>query len=182
MSHFRSFLQKSWSGCSRARLWSFQAQLDDVLGLGVIKADGLDIVLQPRFPEFAAKITPTEFAPGITFGSGTMTPVEYMVALAEGTEPPPAGLNIRTIQTLAFSNAMKFHITQYVVRRAAGWADRGYTETLTDFATLNERSKFWSDAQRAWFMNWEETPDIRRSLDERQGIHERILLRELLRR
>ena len=137
---------------------------------------------QPRFPDFAAKIMPTEFAPGVTFGSGMLSPIDYMVDLAEGTEPPPAGFGIRSILTLGFSNAMKFHINQYLSRRAADWAARGYTETLADFATLNERSKFWGDAQRAWFLNWEETEDIRRSIGERQGIDERIKLRELLRR
>ncbi len=137
---------------------------------------------QPRFPDFAAKIMPTEFAPGVTFGSGMLSPIDYMVNLAEGTEPPPAGFGIRSILTLGFSNAMKFHINQYLSRRAADWAARGYTETLADFATLNERSKFWGDAQRAWFLNWEETEDIRRSIGERQGIDERIKLRELLRR
>ena len=142
----------------------------------------LDSNGQPQFPEFAAKITPTEFAPGITFGTGTMTPINYMVGLAEGTEPPPAGLNIRSILTLGKSNAMQFHITQYLTRRAADWAERGYTETLVDFKTLNERSKFWGDAQRAWFKNWEEIGDIRRAFGERQGIDERIKLQVLLRR
>jgi len=137
---------------------------------------------QPRFPDFAAKIAPTEFAPSATFGSGTMSPIDYMVGLAEGTEPPPVGFGIRSILTLGFSNAMKFHINQYLARRAADWAAQGYTETLADFATLNERSKFWADAQRAWFLNWEETEDIRQSFGERQGIDERIKLRELLRR
>ena len=137
---------------------------------------------EPLFPEFAARIAPTEFAPGITHGSGTMSPIDYMVGLAEGTEPPPAGFGIRSILTLGFSNAMKFHIEQYLTRRAADWAARGHTETLADFAALNERSKFWADDQRAWFLNWEEQEDIRRSLGERQGINERIMLRELLRR
>ena len=77
---------------------------------------------QPRFPEFAANIKPTAFAPGITFGSGTMSPIDYMVALAEGHEPLPRSVNIRSIQSLGPSNTFKFHFTQYAVRRAAGWA------------------------------------------------------------
>jgi len=51
-----------------------------------------------------------------------------------------------------------------------------------DFPTLNARSKFWGDDQRAAFENWEEVENIRRPLGEPQGIDERILLRELLRR
>src|SRR6185295_14339024 len=54
----------------------------------------------PVFPEFAAAIKPTEFAPGKRFGSGTLSPVDYMLGMAQGRILPPRGLNIRTIQTL----------------------------------------------------------------------------------
>src|SRR3974390_1498894 len=39
---------------------------------------------QPVFKDFAAAIVPTEFMPGKVFGSGTMQPIDYMVALADG--------------------------------------------------------------------------------------------------
>src|SRR5205814_3903722 len=52
----------------------------------------------PLFKEFAAAIRPTEFAPGKVFGSGTMLPIDYLVALAEGRVTPPANLDIATIQ------------------------------------------------------------------------------------
>jgi len=58
----------------------------------------------------------------------------------------------------------------------------GFTETLTDFAALNARSKYWGDDQRAAFKNWEEVSDPRNPLGGRQGVDERIMLRELLRR
>jgi amidase len=138
--------------------------------------------VKPVFPEFAAAIKPTEFAPGVVFGTGTMTPADYMVALADGKVPMPASLNIQTIQQQAPSKAFRFHFVQYATRRAADWKALGITETLVDFPTLNARSKFWGDDQRAAFRNWEETDDIRNPLDERQGIHERFLLREFLRR
>jgi amidase len=138
--------------------------------------------VRPVFPEFAAAIKPTEFAPGVTFGTGTMTPADYMVALADGKVPIPSNLNIQTIQQQAPSKAFRFHFVQYATRRAADWKALGVTETLIDFPTLNARSKFWGDDQRAAFKNWEETDDIRNPLDERQGIHERFLLREFLRR
>jgi amidase len=142
-----------------------------------LKEDGT-----PVFPEFAAAITPTRFAPGVTLGAGTMTPADYMVALADGRVPIPKNLNIRSIQPQAPSKAFRFHFVQYAARRAADWKALGITETLIDFPTLNARSKFWGDDQRAAFKNWEETNDIRNPLDERQGIHERFLLREMLRR
>ncbi len=136
----------------------------------------------PMFPEFAAMIRPTEFAPGKKFGSGRMAPADYLVGLADGRIPPPKALNIRTLQQLADSNAFRFHFVQYATRRAADWAAHGFKETLVDFPTLNARSKFWGDDQRAAFKNWEETDDIRNPLNERQGIAERFMLRELLRR
>jgi amidase len=136
----------------------------------------------PLFADFAASIRPTEFAPGKTFGSGTLAPIEYMLQMAEGRIPPPRNLNIRTILQLAQSNAFTYQFEQYASRRAADWKARGFTETLTDWPALNARSKYWSDEQRAWFKNWEETTDMRNAPAARQGIAERIMLRELLRR
>lgn len=137
---------------------------------------------QPLFPDFAAAITPTEFMPGKVFGSGTLAPIDYCIKLAEGLIPPPKNLNIATIQQQELAMAFRFHIPQYLVRRAADWAALGCKETLVDFATLNARSKFWGDDQRAAFKNWEEVTDLRNPLDQRQGVDERIMLRELLRR
>src|SRR5580692_1675478 len=137
---------------------------------------------QPQFPEFAAKIKPTEFAPGKTLGSGTMKPIDYFLDLAEGRVPVPKNLNIRAIEEEVESNAFTFHFNQYALRRAADWKEHGFNETLIDFPTLNARSKFWGDDQRAAFKNWEEMEDMRNALGERQGIDEHIMMRELLRR
>jgi amidase len=142
-----------------------------------LKADGT-----PLFAEFAAAIRPTEFAPGKVFGSGTMKPIDYLVELAEGRIAPPANLDIATIQQQELAMTFRFHLPQYLARRAADWRARGFTETLTDFASLNARSKFWGDDGRAAFKNWEEVEDPRNPLGGRQGVDERIMLRELLRR
>lgn len=136
----------------------------------------------PLFKEFAAAIVPTEFMPGKVFGSGTMTPIDYCVALAEGRIAPPKNLDLGTIQHQEMANTFRFHISQYLMRRAADWKDKGFTETLKDWATLNARSKFWGDDQRSAFKNWEETADPRNPHGQRQGVNERIMLRELLRR
>jgi Asp-tRNA(Asn)/Glu-tRNA(Gln) amidotransferase A subunit family amidase len=136
----------------------------------------------PLFKEFAAAIRPTEFAPGKVFGGGTMAPIDYCVALAEGHVAPPANLDIATIQQQELAPTFRFHIPQYLGRRAADWRARGFTETFTDFAALNARSKFWGDDGRAAFKNWEEVTDPRNPLGSRQGVDERIMLRELLRR
>ena len=137
---------------------------------------------QPLFQEFADAILPTEFMPGKTFGSGTMQPIDYFVALADERIAPPANLDIATIQQLELAMTFRYHIPQYLSRRAADWKALGFTETVVDFPTLNQRSKFWGDDQRAAFKNWEEVTDPRNPLGERQGVTERIMLRELLRR
>jgi amidase len=137
---------------------------------------------QPVFKEFAAAIVPTEFLPGKTFGSGKMQPIDYCVALADGNIEPPSNLDIAPIQHQVLANTFRYHIPQYLTRRAADWKAKGFTETLTNFTELNRRSKFWGDDQRAAFKNWEEIGDPRNPLDGRQGVNERIMLRELLRR
>ncbi|MGA9947107.1 MAG: amidase family protein [Xanthobacteraceae bacterium] len=137
---------------------------------------------KPLFKEFAAAIAPTEFVPGKIFGTGKMKPIDYLVELAEGRIAPPLNLDIATIQQQQLANTFRFHIPQYLTRRAADWRQAGFTETLTDFAALNARSKYWGDDQRAAFKNWEEVSDPRNPLGGRQGVDERIMLRELLRR
>jgi hypothetical protein len=137
---------------------------------------------QPVFKEFAAAIRVAEFAPGKFFGSGEMAPIDYCVALAEGHIAPPRNLDISTIQDQELAMSFRFHVPQYLSRRAADWAARGFHEGLDDFAQLNARSKFWGDDGRAGFKNWEEVEDPRNPLGQRQGVDERIMLRELLRR
>jgi len=136
----------------------------------------------PLFKEFEAAIKPTEFFPGKTFGTGTMDSIDYCVALSEGRIEAPANLDIGTIQPQQLANTFRFHISQYLMRRAEDWKAAGFHEALDNWAELNARSKFWGDDQRSGFKNWEETSDPRNALDGRQGVNERIMLRELLRR
>ena len=142
-----------------------------------VKADGT-----PVFPDFAAAVVPTEFAPGKILGSGTMQPIDYCVEMAEGRIAPPKNLDLATIQNQEMAMAFRFHISQYLTRRAADWKAKGFNETLTNWGSLNARSKFWGDDQRAAFKNWEEVADPRNPHGSRQGVNERIMLRELLRR
>jgi hypothetical protein len=137
---------------------------------------------QPVFRDFAARILPTEFMPGKTFGSGSMLPIDYCVALAEGRIAPPSNLDLATVQHQQLANTFRFHISQYLMRRSADWREKGFSESLGSWAALNARSKFWGDDQRVAFKNWEEISDPRNPLGGRQGVDERIMLRELLRR
>jgi amidase len=142
-----------------------------------VKADGT-----PVFPDFAAAVVQTEFAPGKFFGTGTMQPIDYCVEMAEGRIPPPRNLDLATVQNQEMAMAFRFHISQYLTRRATDWQAKGFRETLTNWAALNARSKYWGDDQRAAFKNWEEVADPRNPHGNRQGVNERIMLRELLRR
>ena len=99
-----------------------------------VKADGT-----PVFPDFAAAVVPTEFAPGKVFGSGKMQPIDYCVEMAEGRIAPPKNLDLATIQNQEMAMAFRFHISQYLTRRAGDWKAKGFAETLTD----------WASAQRA---------------------------------
>jgi len=158
---------------------------------------------QPVYKEVAEAVIPTPFVAGgmpslaspavaagaeatyqppKIFGSGTMKPIDYCVALTEGKIAPPKNLDIHSIQEQELATTFRFHIQQYLMRRADDWAAKGFTETLTDFAALNARSKFWGDDQRSAFLNWDALSDPRNRLDGRQGVNERIMLRELLRR
>ena len=136
----------------------------------------------PEFPDVAAHVKPTVFERGIVRGTGTMAPVDYLVALAEGRIAPPPNLNIRSIQQKPQATTFHFHFRQYATRRAEEWKARGFTETLVDFTQLNARSKFWGETQREAFKNWELFDQIRFPLGERQSTNERAKLRELLSR
>jgi hypothetical protein len=137
---------------------------------------------EPVFPEFAAAIVRTEFAPGKFFGTGNLQPIDYMVELANGRIALPANLDISTVQNEILANSFRYHIREYLSRRAEDWKALGFKETLVDWPSLNARSKFWGDDGRAAFKNWEEITDPRNPLGGRQGVDERIMLRELLRR
>jgi len=142
----------------------------------------LDATGQPVFPDFAQAIRPTEFQPGKVFGSGDLAPIDYLVALSDLKITPPANLDLATVQEQILAHAFRLHISQYLRRRAEDWARWGITETLSDWRQLNARSSFWGDDQRAAFLNWEAIVDPRNPLGGRQGVDERIMLRELLRR
>ena len=65
-----------------------------------------------------------------------MKPIDYCVALAEGRIAPPKNFDLATIQQQELAMTFRFHIHQYLSRRAADWKERGFTETLVDFAAL----------------------------------------------
>ena len=127
-------------------------------------------------------IVPTEFAPGKFFGSGKMQPIDYCVEMAEGRIAPPKNLDLATIQNQEMAMAFRFHISQYLIAPRGRLEGQGLRRNSDRLGQLNARSKFWGDDQRAAFKNWEEVADPRNPHGQRQGVNERIMLRELLRR
>ena len=142
----------------------------------------LNAAKEPVYPAFAARVRPTPFAPGVVKGTGTMAAADWMVRWAEGQEATPPNLTLRDILGGGGdtgSRTFQFHIAQYLSRRAKDWENRGFKETLADWPSLNARSKFWGDDQRAAFKNWEEITSLH---NPPKGIAENIQRRELLRR
>ncbi len=137
----------------------------------------------PLFKEFAAAIRPTEFLPGTVFGDGTMAPIDYCVELAEGRIASPTNSTSRRSSSRSWRLTFRFqiHVIDWAGAQPTG-GRAGSSESLTDFAALNRSSKFWCDDGRAAFKNWEDDVDPRNRLGGRQGVDERIMLRELLRR
>ena len=138
---------------------------------------------QPVFKDFAAAIVPTEFMPGKIFGTGRLQPIDYCVEMAEGRIAPPRNLDLATIQQQELAMAFRFHIPQYLGRRAADWKARGFTETPGRFSarSMPVRNSGATISARP-SGNWEEVADPRNPHGARQGVNERIMLRELLRR
>ena len=104
-----------------------------------------------------------------------MQPIDYCVALADGLIAPPSNLDVSTVQQQELAPTFRYHIRQYLSRRAADWKALGFAETLVDWPSLNARSKFWGDDGRAAFRNWEEITDPRNPAGRRQGVNERIM-------
>ena len=89
---------------------------------------------QPVFKEFAAAIVPTEFMPG----QGVRQRHDEADRLSASSwrrdgSRRPSNLDLATIQQQELAMAFRFHIPQYLSRRAADWKTLGFTETLDRF-------------------------------------------------
>ena len=69
----------------------------------------------------------------------SMQPIDYCVAHGGRRIEPPSNLDLATIQQQELAMTFRFHISQYLSRRAADWKAKGFTETLAD----------WRDLERA---------------------------------
>ena len=138
---------------------------------------------QPVFKDFAAAIQPTEFMPGKVFGSGTMQPIDYMVEMAEGRIAPPGNLDIATVQHQELAMSFRFphpaisdpprgRLEAARLHRNADRLRRNSTRVPNSGATTSAPPS----------RTGRRSTDPRNALGGRQGVDERIMLRELLRR
>ena len=128
--------------------------------------DALAEVLPIHMPEYFSTTTDDgdlEFAvPG-----HDVTSKRYLVQLAEGDAPLSPGINLRRVVLSPPSRSFAFHIDQYLARRG--------DERVTDIASLDANTKYFSAAAEAGSANWAVLDDIRAA-----GNTERMQMRAVL--
>ena len=128
--------------------------------------DALAEVLPIHMPEYFFTTTDDgdlEFAvPG-----HDVTSKRYLVQLAEGDAPLSPGINLRRVVLSPPSRSFAFHIDQYLARRG--------DERVTDIASLDANTKYFSAAAEAGSANWAVLDDIRAA-----GNTERMQMRAVL--
>ena len=93
---------------------------------------------------------------------------DYLVRAAEGRAPLSDDLNLRSINRSPPTASFSFHLSQYLLRRG----DR----TVTDWASLNANSKYYSERRAVAMRNWEYTQNI-----ATDGILRRVQMRNVMR-
>ena len=116
-------------------------------------------------------------------GTGTMAPADWMVRWAEGLEPTPPqpdpARHSRRRRRHAARARSASTFAQYLSAAPRTGRIAASRKRSSTWPSLNARSKFWGDDQRAAFKNWEEITSLH---NPPKGIAENIQRRELLRR
>ena len=114
--------------------------------------DALAEILPIHMPEYFHKTTRAgalEFAvPG-----HDVTSKRYLVQVAEGAAPLSPDLNLRRVTLSPPSRSFAFHIDQYLARRGDA--------RITDMASLDANTKYFSAAAEAGSANWAALDDVR---------------------
>ena len=97
-----------------------------------------------------------------------VTSRDYLVRAAEGAAPLSPDLNLRSINRSPRTLSLSFHLAQYLMRRGDA--------AVTDWASLNANSKYYSERRAVAMRNWENARDIRSA-----GITRRVRMREVMR-
>jgi len=86
----------------------------------------LDRQWRALFPDFAAKIKPTNLRPGVIRGRAPCPRADWMTRWSDGLEPCRQHCDASAaFLGYAESNTFYFHIDQYLYRRAKDWKERG---------------------------------------------------------
>ena len=97
-----------------------------------------------------------------------VTSRDYLVRAAEGAAPLSADLNLRSINSSPPTLSFSFHLAQYLMRRGDA--------TVTDWASLNANSKYYSESRAVAMRNWENARNIVSA-----GITQRVKMRDVMR-
>ncbi len=97
-----------------------------------------------------------------------VTSRDYLVRAAEGAAPLSPDLNLRSINRSPPTLSFSFHLAQYLLRRGDA--------TVTDWASLNANSKYYSESRAVAMRNWENTRNI-----VSEGIIRRVRMRDVMR-
>ena len=97
-----------------------------------------------------------------------VTSRDYLVRAAEGTAPLSPDLNLRSINSSPPTLSFSFHLAQYLMRRGDA--------TVTDWASLNANSKYFSERRAVAMRNWENARNI-----VSEGITRRVKMRDVMR-
>ena len=97
-----------------------------------------------------------------------VTSRDYLVRAAEGAAPLSPDLNLRSINNSPRTLSLSFHLAQYLMRRGDA--------AVTDWASLNANSKYFSERRAVAMRNWENARNIRSA-----GITRRVKMREVMR-
>ena len=129
--------------------------------------DALAEILPIHMPEYFSKTTDSGALEFAVPGEGVTTK-RYLVQVGEGKAPLSPNLNLRRVTRAPPTRSFAFHIDQYLDRRG--------DERVTDMASLNANTKYFSDVARAGSENWVAVDDVRSD-----GNTERMKMREVMR-
>ena len=97
-----------------------------------------------------------------------VTTRDYLVRAAEGQAPLSEDLNLRSINNSPATASFSFHLLQYLMRRGDA--------TVTDWASLNANSKYYTESRAVAMRNWEYKQNI-----ASEGITRRLKMRDVMR-
>ena len=128
--------------------------------------DALAELLPIHMPEYFSTTTADGALEFAVLGHD-VTSKRYLVQLAEGDAPLSPRINLRRVTLSPASRSFAFHIDQYLARRGDA--------RVTDMASLDANTKYFSAAAEAGSANWAVLDDIRSA-----GNIERMQMRAVL--